>query len=216
MALARRLLAQMDMHHAGAGVEGGLRLARHLLRRNRDVMLLRVGQHAVQRAGDDSLVAHGSAFDCVEVATRDPADHASGIIRLLASTRYRRRRCVLAVDRKVAGAREDRARLQPVKAPDRVAEMGGVGIADFLRQMRQIEVLIGEMQQVPRAFPGPEGAEGDTGLLLEQMQEARGDNPASAAQLGAVTGSPENRPICAIACTTRGSRAAAAALRQST
>ena len=32
MALARRLLAQMDVHDAGAGVEGGLRLARHLLR----------------------------------------------------------------------------------------------------------------------------------------------------------------------------------------
>ena len=51
--------------------------------------------------------------------------------------------------------------------------MGGVGIADFLRQMREIEVLIGEVQQVPRAFPGPEGTKGNTGLLLEQVQEAR-------------------------------------------
>ena len=63
MPLARRLLAQMDMHHAGAGVERGLGLARHFLRGNRHVMLFGIGQHAVQRAGDDSLVAHGSAFD---------------------------------------------------------------------------------------------------------------------------------------------------------
>ena len=67
MALARRLLAQMDVHDAGAGVERGLGLARHLFRGDRHVMLLRIGQHAVQRAGDDSLVAHeitfGSAFD---------------------------------------------------------------------------------------------------------------------------------------------------------
>src|SRR6202035_4882558 len=62
MALARGLLAQMDMHHAGAGVERGLGLARHFLRGYRDMVLFRVGQHAVQRAGDDSLVAHGSAF----------------------------------------------------------------------------------------------------------------------------------------------------------
>src|SRR5258708_40185108 len=58
MSLARRLLAQMDMHHAGAGVEGPLSLARHFLRGDRNVMLLRIGQHAVQRAGDDGLVAH--------------------------------------------------------------------------------------------------------------------------------------------------------------
>ena len=50
--------------------------------------------------------------------------------------------------------------------------MRGVGIADILRQMRKVDVLVGEMQQVPRALPGAEGAEGDAGLFLEQMQEA--------------------------------------------
>ncbi len=58
MALVRFLLAQMDMHDAGAGVEGGPGLACHLFRRDRNVVLLRIGQHAVQRAGDDGLVAH--------------------------------------------------------------------------------------------------------------------------------------------------------------
>src|SRR5450755_1460591 len=62
MSLVRLLLAQMDMHHAGAGVERRSGLARHFLRGYRDVVLFRVGQHAVQRAGDDNLVAHGSAF----------------------------------------------------------------------------------------------------------------------------------------------------------
>src|SRR5665213_548270 len=63
MALVRRLLTQMDMHHAGAGLERRFRLARHLLRRDRNVVLFRIGQHAVQRAGDDSLVAHASSLD---------------------------------------------------------------------------------------------------------------------------------------------------------
>jgi hypothetical protein len=81
----------MDMYHAGAGVEGSPRLMRHLLRRHWNVMLFRVGQHTVQRAGDDSLVAHGSAFDLFRsgVADRFPADHAASTVQLLASTRYR-------------------------------------------------------------------------------------------------------------------------------
>ena len=54
-----------------------------------------------------------------------------------------------------------------------MAEMRRVGIADILRQMREIEVLIGEVQQMPGPFPGPERTEGDAGLLLEQMQETR-------------------------------------------
>src|SRR5438045_9792339 len=62
MALAGRLLAQMDVHYAGACVECRLCLARHLLRGDRYMMLFRIGQHAVQRAGDDSLVAHGAAL----------------------------------------------------------------------------------------------------------------------------------------------------------
>ena len=43
--------------------------------------------------------------------------------------------------------------------------------------MGQIDVLIGEVQKMPRAFPGPEGAKRDAGVLLEQMQEARGGQP---------------------------------------
>src|SRR5882724_7781432 len=85
MSLVRRLLAQMDMHHAGAGVEGRPGLTRHFLRGYRNMMLFRVGQHAVQRAGDDSLVAHGSAFNRFR---------SSGALAMfaavLASTRYRR------------------------------------------------------------------------------------------------------------------------------
>src|SRR5258708_1246463 len=54
-----------------------------------------------------------------------------------------------------------------------MGEMGGVGIADIRRPMRKVDVLVGEMQQMPRPFPGPERAEGNAGLFLEQMQEAR-------------------------------------------
>src|SRR6185312_3879134 len=64
-----------------------------------------------------------------------------------------------------------------VEAADRVAEMRGVGIADVLRQMRKVNVLIGEMQQMPRPLPGAERAEGNPGLFLEQMQEARRRQP---------------------------------------
>src|SRR4051794_37787063 len=78
-----------------------------------------------------------------------------------------------AIDREIARADEDRARLQAVEAADRVAEMGGVGIADVLREMGEVEVLVGEVQQVTRPLPGAEGAERDAGLFLEQMQEAR-------------------------------------------
>ena len=41
MALAGRLLAEVHVHDRGAGVERGLRLARHLVGRDRHVMLLR-------------------------------------------------------------------------------------------------------------------------------------------------------------------------------
>src|SRR5438552_4071330 len=59
-----------------------------------------------------------------------------------------------AVDREIAGAGKDRARLQAVEAADRMAEMGGVRIADILREMREVDVLVGEVQQMPRALPG--------------------------------------------------------------
>src|SRR5258705_13833578 len=77
------------------------------------------------------------------------------------------------VDRQIARAGKDRARLQAVKPSDRVAEMRGVGIADILREMRKVDVLVGEVQQMPRPLPGPERAERDPGFFLEQMQEAR-------------------------------------------
>src|SRR3954469_17492166 len=90
------------------------------------------------------------------------------------STRLRKpHRLGAAIDRKIPRADEDRARLQAVEAADRVAEMGGIGIADVLREMGHIEVLVGEVQQMPRALPGAEGAERDAGLFLEQMQETR-------------------------------------------
>src|ERR1700761_6827084 len=62
MSLARRLLAEMDMHHTGTGVEGGLGFTRHLFRRHRNVMLFRIGQYAIQRAGNHSLVAHEASL----------------------------------------------------------------------------------------------------------------------------------------------------------
>src|SRR4029077_10054484 len=58
MPLAGVLLAEMDVHHRRAGIERGLRLARHLVRGDRHVMLLRIGKHAGERAGDHGLVVH--------------------------------------------------------------------------------------------------------------------------------------------------------------
>src|SRR6185437_13055800 len=78
------------------------------------------------------------------------------------------------IDREIARAGEDRPRLQAIEAADRMAEMGRIGVTDILRQMGEVEVLVGEMQQMPRPLPGAECPERDTGLLLEQMQEARG------------------------------------------
>ena len=77
-----------------------------------------------------------------------------------------------AVDRQIAGARKDRARLQAIKPSDRVAEMRRIWIADILRKMREVDVLVGKVQQMPRPLPGPERPERDSGLFLEQMQEA--------------------------------------------
>src|SRR5436309_3362728 len=51
--------------------------------------------------------------------------------------------------------------------------MSGIGIADILREMRKVDVLVGEMQQMSRPFPGAERTEGNARLFLEQMQEAR-------------------------------------------
>src|SRR5258707_14449893 len=39
--------------------------------------------------------------------------------------------------------------------------------------MRQIDILVRKVQQMPRALPGAKGAERYAGLLLEQMQEPR-------------------------------------------
>src|SRR5689334_7197407 len=84
------------------------------------------------------------------------------------------RRILAAIDRQIPRARENGARLQAVEAADRVAEMRGIGVADVPCQMREIDVLIGEVEQLPRTLPGAERAEGNAGLFLEQMQEARG------------------------------------------
>src|SRR5882724_8457945 len=105
----------------------------------------------------------------------------------LASTRYRRfqppsgpslafgakHARIAAVDREISRARENRARFQSIEPADLMAEVSRIGISDILCQMRKVEVLIGEVQQMPRAFPGAEGTERDASLLLEQVQEAR-------------------------------------------
>src|SRR2546421_8053723 len=57
------------MHCASAGVDGGPSRERLFLWSYLDVMLFRIGQHAVQRAGNDSLVAHGYAF--AQIAGRE-------------------------------------------------------------------------------------------------------------------------------------------------
>src|SRR5215470_8617801 len=100
-----------------------------------------------------------------------PAIMRTASIGFLRQAAVRKVRPTAAIDRKVPRAGEDRARLQSVEAADRVAEMRGIGIADVLSEMRKIEVLIREMQQMPRTLPGAERAEGDASLLLEQMQE---------------------------------------------
>src|SRR5215471_10836656 len=79
-----------------------------------------------------------------------------------------------AIDREIPRAGEDCARLQSIEVADRMAEMGRVGIADVLRKMCEVEVLIGEVQKVPSAFPGAKRAKGNVRLLLEQMKKARG------------------------------------------
>ena len=63
--------------------------------------------------------------------------------------------------------------VQAVEAADRMTEMGRIGITDILREVREIDVGVDEMQQMPRPLPGPERPEGHAGLVLEQMKEAR-------------------------------------------
>src|SRR5882757_6192574 len=100
-----------------------------------------------------------------------------------ASTGFLRPRAIVGlsatagIDREIPRAGKDRARLQSVEAADRVAEMRRVGIADILREMCEVDVLVGEVQQMPCPLPGAEGAERDSGLFLEQMQEARRRQP---------------------------------------
>src|SRR4051812_48547083 len=121
MTLVGLLPAQVDMHDAGAGVERGFCLARHLLGRDRHVVLFWVGQYAIQRTGNDGLVAHGSAF-------RGLAKIAYAIMRA-GSGRFLRppaigAACTIAaVDREIPRAGKDRPRLQAVEAADRVTEM---------------------------------------------------------------------------------------------
>src|SRR5215212_2717778 len=80
---------------------------------------------------------------------------------------------IAAVDRQIPRTGKDRARLQSIEPPDRMTEMRRVGIADILRQMREIDFFVDEMQQMASPLPGPESAEGYSGLLLEKVQESR-------------------------------------------
>ena len=60
---------------------------------------------------------------------------------------------------KVVRAGKDGAGLQAIEPSDRMAEMGGIGIAHVLRQVGKVKVLVDKMQQVARPFPGAEFAE---------------------------------------------------------
>ena len=83
---AGRLLAKVNVHYRGAGVESGFRLACHFFRRDRDRMLFRIGKHAGERAGDHDLVVHGVS------SVRPCAAFASGS----SSTRSLTRRDLIA------------------------------------------------------------------------------------------------------------------------
>src|SRR5258706_12235503 len=80
---------------------------------------------------------------------------------------------IAAINREIRRAQKNRARLQSIEPADRMAEMRRVGVADVLRQVRQIDILVGKMQQMPGALPGAKPAERYPGLLLEQVQEPR-------------------------------------------
>src|SRR5437868_1941124 len=69
-------------------------------------------------------------------------------------------------------SREDVAGSQAVHLADRMAEMGRVRIAGVERDVGQRGALPHVAQQAAGALPGPEGAEGQAGLLLEEVQEA--------------------------------------------
>src|SRR3984885_13775449 len=53
-----------------------------------------------------------------------------------------------------------------------MTEMCRIRVADILGQMGEVDVLVDEMQEMPRPLPGAKGAKRYAGLLLEQMQEA--------------------------------------------
>src|SRR3954469_3658800 len=80
---------------------------------------------------------------------------------------------IAAIDRQIPRPGKDRARLQSIEPPNRMTEMRRIGIADVLRQMREIDFFVDEMQQMARPLPGPESAERYSGLLLEEVQEPR-------------------------------------------
>ena len=56
------LLAKMAVHDGRAGVEGPARFFRHFGGGHGDMMLLGIGEHAVERAGDDYFVIHGQGL----------------------------------------------------------------------------------------------------------------------------------------------------------
>jgi hypothetical protein len=194
----------MDMHHAAAGVEGGFGLARHLLRDGGDMMLLRVGQNTVQRGVDDSLVAHDwpairsglhYAIDTADYAPRARlASCVHSLSLVLASARPALavdtvRGGIVAVNREISRAQKDRTRLQPIEPAEGMAEVCRVGIADILRQLRKVEILIGEMQQMPRALQARKARNEMPVSSLNRCRKRDEESLASAAQLAAVTGS---------------------------
>ena len=79
-----------------------------------------------------------------------------------------------------------------------MAEMGAVGIADILREMREVMSWLAKCSRCRARFQARKERNEMPVSSLNRCRKREGDNPASAAQLAAVTGSPENLPICAI------------------
>src|SRR4051812_42974344 len=92
--------------------------------------------------------AGGSCGDYPPASCVHPLSRGAGLRPPVADVGAVEHAGVAAVDREIPRAPENGARLQSIEAADRVAEMRRVGIADVLRQVRQIEILIGKVQQM--------------------------------------------------------------------
>src|SRR3982751_247060 len=76
-------------------------------------------------------------------------------------------RCASLVHCEAPRAREDVAGSQAVYLPDRMAEVGRIGVARIERDVGQRGALPHMAQQAARTLPCAEGPEGRAGLLLE-------------------------------------------------